>query len=131
MFILLLHFHIHKNFNGTLDVVDQSKPVEVAHLLLLLLEEVFVVVVDFFVRPNLHRQVQLENSLFERLVTELKFAALLQDLVMGKQIKVPSVLVVPTLAKCRVRNGFQTAERVSNLGHDGVARPVCIVEVPQ
>ena len=86
--VLLLDFHVHEDFDAGLDVVDQCEPVELLELLLLVLEELFVVVVDFFVGTDLDGEVQLKNRLLERGVRELERFLLLEEFVVGEEVEV-------------------------------------------
>lgn len=86
--VLLLDFHVHEDFDAGLDVVDQREPVELLELLLLVLEELFVVVVDFFVGTDLDGEVQLKNRLLERSVRELERFLLLEEFVVGEEVEV-------------------------------------------
>lgn len=86
--VLLLDFHVHEDFDAGLDVVDQREPVELLELLLLVLEELFVVVVDFFVGTDLDGEVQLKNRLLERGVRELERFLLLEEFVVGEEVEV-------------------------------------------
>lgn len=86
--VLLLDFHVHEDFDAGLDVVDQREPVELLELLLLVLEELFVVVVDFFVGADLDGEVQLKNRLLERGVRELERFLLLEEFVVGEEVEV-------------------------------------------
>ena len=85
---MLFYLHVHQDFDAGLDVVDQREPVELLELLLLVLEELFVVVVDFFVGADLDGEVQLKNRLLERGVRELERFLLLEEFVVGEEVEV-------------------------------------------
>ena len=123
---MLFYLHVHQDFDAGLDVVDQGEPIELFELLLLIFEEFLVVVVDFLVRADLDRKIQLKNGLLERLVCELEGLLLLEQLVVGEEIEV-SIAVFAVVLDI----GGESLERAESVGdptNDGVARPVCVVD---
>ena len=123
---MLFYLHIHQDFDARLDVVDQREPVELFELLLLIFEEFLVVVVDFLVRADLDRKIQLKDGLLERLVCELERLLLLEQLVVSEEIEV-SIAVFAVVLDI----GGESLERAESVGdptNDSVARPVCVVD---
>ena len=123
---MLFYLHIHQDFDARLDVVDQREPIELFELLLLIFEEFLVVVVDFLVRADLDRKIQLKDGLLERLVCELERLLLLEQLVVSEEIEV-SIAVFAVVLDVG-RESLERAEGVGDPTNDGVARPVCVVD---
>ena len=55
--ILFFYLHVHENLYAGLDIVDKSKAVDFSQLALLLLEQLFVVAINLFIRSDLHAEV--------------------------------------------------------------------------
>lgn len=66
--LTFLNLHVHEDLNGALDIVDQCEPIGFSHLFLLPLKLPLGIVVDFVIRPDLHREVQFEQGLLKSLM---------------------------------------------------------------
>lgn len=74
---------------------------------LFLVEKLLIVVVNFFIRSDLHAKVELKDAFFECVIGEVEVFAVLEQLVMRKQVEVPAAFIHEVASPTE---GFERAE---------------------
>ena len=93
-FVLLFDLHLQSDFNGLLDLVNQTEHVQFHQFLLLVLEQGLVVPIDFLVGSNLNRQKQLKYCFPRSVIGEFKGFSILGLGMVGEKIELAVRLVV-------------------------------------
>ena len=129
--ILLFNLHVHENLNRRLNVVYKRKTVHILHLSLFLPEQIFIIVVNFFVGPYLHAQVQFKDGFFEGFVRFGHLLSVFRGPMVREKVKVTIFISIRLHAFPIERTqSFQRPERVRDLRHNRVTSVIIIIDEP-